>query len=80
MRKSKTDFVHYVLADLCEQLGFSLATRHPEVFEDAVERGAKAFAEAVLIEEGLNPQENRKLAQQTHIFVSEHFERWAREN
>jgi hypothetical protein len=80
MRKNKADDIRNLLADLCEQLGLSIATRHPEIFESLVEQGAKAFAEAVLVEEGLNPRESNELAQRVNTFVLQRFERWACEN
>ena len=69
--------VEWLLNDLCVQMGYSMAARQPEKFESLVAEGAEAFADAVLVAEGLDPQMEKHLRRGVVRFVSERFERWS---
>ena len=73
--------VAWLLHDLTVQLGYSMAARNPEQFEGLVALGPGAFANAVLIAEGLDPNFVDKAQRDAlHGFVKRRFERWAAES
>jgi len=68
--------VYRLLADLCTQMGFSLAVRQPERFERLVSAGVDAFTDAVLAAEGLVPEENKRLRREVRALVATRFVSW----
>lgn len=70
--------VHWLLVDLCEKSGYSMAVRNPESFVPLVAEGPEHFADAVLVTEGLDPQTMDKRQRIGVVrFVTERFELWA---
>jgi hypothetical protein len=74
---NRTD-VHWLLIDLCEKSGYSMAVRNPESFVPLVAKGPELFADAVLVAEGLDPQTMDKHQRRGVVrIVAERFELWA---
>ena len=73
--QTQKERVEWLLNDLCEQLGYSMAVREPEKFESLVAEGPESFADAVLVIEGLDPQVEKHLRQTVRSFVAERFAR-----
>jgi hypothetical protein len=73
--QTQKERVEWLLNDLCEQLGYSMAVRDPEKFESLVAEGPESFADAVLVIEGLDPQVEKHLRQTVRSFVAERFAR-----
>jgi hypothetical protein len=69
--------VIWLLHDLALQLGYSMAARTPEQFERLVRQGPSAFADAVLVAEGLDPDLQRDQRKAVRAFVRARFDRWA---
>ena len=68
--------VEWLLHDLCTNLGYSMAVREAERFIALVEQGPDAFADAVLLAEGLDPTLEKDLRRGVRKFVAARFERW----
>ena len=68
--------VAWLLNDLCVQLGHCSAGREQERFEQLVSLGPDAFADAVLIAEGINPEYEKQLRREAHDFVAARFALW----
>ena len=68
--------VYWLLGDLCVQLGHCSAAREQERFEQLVSSGPDAFADAVLIAEGINPEYEKHLRREVRDFVAARFARW----
>ena len=75
--QSKLEKVRWLLADLCEKQGFCSALHELERFESLADEGAEAFANALLIVEGLKPDEHKSAHRDVFAFVSERFQRWS---
>jgi hypothetical protein len=71
--------VEWLLHDLCTKLGFSMAVRDPERFVALAHQGPQVFADAVLLAEGLDPNDpalDKRLRGGVHEFVAARFEHW----
>jgi hypothetical protein len=64
--------VEWLLADLCEELGFSLPLRDVAKFEKVASAGADAFADEVMRAEGLDPATNKQLRNKVRDRVAKH--------
>jgi hypothetical protein len=72
--------IEWLLHDLCTKLGFSMAVRDPDRFIALAHEGPDIFADAVLLAEGLDPNDpglDKRLRRGVHEFVATRFERWA---
>lgn len=67
---NRLEKVRWLLTDLCERLGFCSALHQLERFEALVDEGAEAFANAVLMVEGLEPDEHIHLRREVLAFVT----------
>jgi hypothetical protein len=68
--------VHQLLFALSSKHGYSLAAREPVIFEPLVSRGPRAFSEAVLRAEGLDPELHEDRLRSVLSVVDEYFKRW----
>jgi hypothetical protein len=68
--------IYRLLADLCEDLGFSMAVRDLPRFEKLVEHGPEVFADAVLAAEGIRPDEEKQMRREIRAFVAARFAHW----
>jgi hypothetical protein len=71
--------IEWLLEDLCTKLGFSMAGRDPDRFIALVHQGPDIFADAVLLAEGLDPNDpalDKRLRRGVHEFVAARFELW----
>ncbi len=68
--------VGWLLTDLCEKLGFSMAIRDPDRFQELVPLGPDQFADAVLDAEGLNPDHEKQVRRHVRELVAARFARW----
>ena len=71
--------IEWLLKDLCTKLGFSMAVRDPDRFIALAQQGPHIFADAVLLAEGLDPNDptlEKRLRRGVHEFVAARFERW----
>ena len=72
--------IEWLLEDLCTKLGFSMAGRDPDRFLALAHQGPHSFADAVLLAEGLDPNDptlEKRFRRGVHEFVAARFERWA---
>jgi hypothetical protein len=69
--------VNWLLIDLCEKQGYSMAVREPARFMRLAADGPGRFAEAMLIAEGLDPKLEKRLLRGVREFVIARFEQWA---
>ena len=77
--QSELEKVKWLLTDLCEKKGYCSALCELERFEVMVDEGAEVFSDAVLIVEGLKPEEHKDMRRDVLAFVSERFQRWSSE-
>jgi len=68
--------VYRLLEDLCEKLGLCMAARDLPRFEKLVEHGPEVFADAVLVAEGIRPDEEKQLRREIRAFVAARFTHW----
>jgi hypothetical protein len=71
MQPSPKD-IEWLLEDLCTQFGFSMAGRDPDRFIALAHQGPDVFADAVLLAEGLDPNDlalDKRLRRGVHEFV-----------
>lgn len=68
--------VSWLLVDLCEKVGFSMAIRDEERFQKVALQGPDAFTDAVLAAEGLTPNEEKQMRRALNVFVSARFAQW----
>ena len=71
--------VAWLLKDLCVQLGYCTAARDEERFAQLVPRGADAFADAVLVTEGLDPELEKGARRDVRALVAARFAQWTGE-
>ena len=78
--KTNPKDIEWLLHDLCVRLGFCMAARDPARFLALAHEGPHTFADAVLLAEGLDPNDpalDKSLWRGVHEFVAARFEQWA---
>jgi hypothetical protein len=73
MRRPNPKQINWLLVDLCEKRGFSMALRDRARFEALVEEGPDLFADAVLAAEGIRLEEEKQMRREIRAFVAARF-------
>jgi len=68
--------VAWLLQDVCVKVGFCSAARDLEHFEQLVSQGPDAFADAILVKEGMNPEYEKRWRRELRAFVAARFAHW----
>jgi len=71
--------IKWLLHDLSATLGFSMAVRDPDRFIALAHQGPHVLADAVLLAEGLDPNDptmDKRLRRGVHEFVAARFALW----
>lgn len=72
--------VSWLLVDLCEKAGYSMAIRDNERFQAVAVQGPDAFSDAVLAAEGITPELNKQLRRGLNKLVAARFAQWEAES